>query len=57
MCSPRWLFAVPGGAFIAFGLLGYLVAMPGLRIGHSTFDAPLPRDSFHQTGTWNAFSK
>jgi len=57
MCSPRWLFAVPGGAFIAFGLLGYLVAMPGLRIGHSTFDAPLPRDSFPQTGTWNAFSK
>jgi len=39
MCSPRWLFVVPGGVFIAFGLLGYLVAMPGLRIGHSTFDA------------------
>src|SRR5437870_12158724 len=57
MCSPRWLFVVPGGVFIAFGLLGYLVAMPGLRIGHSTFDAPLPRDSFHQTGTRNAFSK
>src|SRR5438309_1825055 len=39
MCSPRWLFLIPGGAFIGFGLLGYLVAMPGLRIGHSTFDA------------------
>jgi glycosyltransferase involved in cell wall biosynthesis len=39
MCSPRWLFLVPSGAFIAFGLLGYLVAMPGLRIGHGTFDA------------------
>ena len=39
MCSPRWLFLIPGGTFIAFGLLGYLVAMPGLRIGHSTFDA------------------
>jgi len=39
MCSPRWLFLVPGGAFIAFGLLGYLVAMPGLSIGRSTFDA------------------
>jgi glycosyltransferase involved in cell wall biosynthesis len=39
MCSPRWLFLVPGGIFIAAGLLGYLVAMPGLRIGHSTFDA------------------
>src|SRR5207248_2790614 len=39
MCSPRWLFLVPSGVFIAFGLLGYLIAMPGLRIGHSTFDA------------------
>jgi glycosyltransferase involved in cell wall biosynthesis len=39
MCSPRWLFLVPGGVFIIFGLLGYLIAMPGLSIGHSTFDA------------------
>ncbi len=39
MCSPRWLFLVPSGVFITFGLLGYLVAMPGLSIGHSTFDA------------------
>src|SRR5437660_6375982 len=39
MCSPRWLFLVPSGVFIAFGLLGYLVAMPGLSIGRSTFDA------------------
>jgi hypothetical protein len=37
--QPRWLFLVPGGVFIVFGLLGYLVAMSGLRIGHSTFDA------------------
>jgi len=39
MCSPRWLFLVPSGVFITFGRLGYLVAMPGLSIGHSTFDA------------------
>jgi glycosyltransferase involved in cell wall biosynthesis len=39
MCSPGWLFLIPSGVFIAFGLLGYLVAMPGLSIGHSTFDA------------------
>ena len=39
MCSPRRLFLVPGSAFIAFGLVGYLVAMPGLSIGRSTFDA------------------
>src|SRR5437899_1027582 len=36
---PRWLFLVPGGVFIAFGLLGFLISLPGLRIGHSTFDA------------------
>jgi hypothetical protein len=41
MCSPRWLFLVPGGVFIAFGLLGYLVAMPGLRIGHTLLFAIL----------------
>jgi len=39
MCSPRRLFLVPGSAFIAFGLLGYLLALPGLSIGRSTFDA------------------
>jgi glycosyltransferase involved in cell wall biosynthesis len=39
MCSPRRLFVVPGAASISFGLLGYAVAMPGLRLGHSTFDA------------------
>jgi glycosyltransferase involved in cell wall biosynthesis len=39
MCSPRWLFLVPSGIFIAFGLLGYLVAMPGLSIGRGSFDA------------------
>lgn len=39
MCSPRRLFLVPSGAFIAFGLLGYLVAMPGLSTGRGTFDA------------------
>lgn len=39
MCSPRWLFLIPSGVFIAFGLLGYVVAMTGLSIGRSTFDA------------------
>jgi hypothetical protein len=39
MCSPRRLFLIPGGVFIALGLLGYAVAMPGLRVGHATFDA------------------
>jgi hypothetical protein len=39
MCSPRWLFVVPSVVFIVFGLLGYLVAMPGLSIGRGSFDA------------------
>jgi glycosyltransferase involved in cell wall biosynthesis len=39
MCSPRWLFVIPSTIFIAFGLLGYLVAMPGLSIGRGSFDA------------------
>src|SRR4029078_11829486 len=39
MCSPRWLFVVPSAIFIAFGMLGYLVAMPSLSIGRGSFDA------------------
>src|SRR5207237_8522762 len=39
MCSPRWLFLIPAGEFIVFGMLGFLVAMPGLRIVQSAFDA------------------
>jgi hypothetical protein len=39
MYSPRWLFVVPGAVLIALGVLGYAVAMPGLRINGVTFDA------------------
>jgi glycosyltransferase involved in cell wall biosynthesis len=39
MYSPRWLFLIPGVVLVALGLLGYAVAMPGLRIGGLTFDA------------------
>lgn len=39
MYSPRWLFLVPGGLLILFGLLGFGLAMPGLSIGRATFDA------------------
>jgi glycosyltransferase involved in cell wall biosynthesis len=39
MCTPRRLFLIPGALFVAFGLLGYLMAMPGLRIGHAFLDA------------------
>lgn len=37
--SPRWLFLVPGALLILFGLLGYTVALPGLKLMGVTFDA------------------
>ena len=39
MYSPRWLFLYPGLCLIALGGLGYLLAMPGTRIGGLHFDA------------------
>jgi hypothetical protein len=39
MCSPRWLFLLPGCALILLGLVGYGIALPGLRIGGVGFDA------------------
>lgn len=39
MCCPRWLFLIPGAALILFGLAGYVVALPGLRIHGIAFDA------------------
>lgn len=39
MYSPRWLFLIPGLAFMAIGVLGYAVAMPGLTIRGVNFDA------------------
>lgn len=37
--SPRWLFLLPGFALIALGLLGYALAMPGVKIMGATLDA------------------
>jgi glycosyltransferase involved in cell wall biosynthesis len=39
MYSPRWLFLVPGLLLMVVGLVGYAVAMPGLRLWGATFDA------------------
>jgi glycosyltransferase involved in cell wall biosynthesis len=39
MYSPRWLFLVPGLLLMVVGLIGYAVAMPGLRLWGATFDA------------------
>jgi glycosyltransferase involved in cell wall biosynthesis len=38
MYSPRWLFLQPGILLIVFGLVGYGVALPGLRIRGINFD-------------------
>jgi hypothetical protein len=39
MYSPRWLFLMPGMLLVLLGLVGYGVAMPGLRFMGVTFDA------------------
>jgi glycosyltransferase involved in cell wall biosynthesis len=39
MYSPRQLFVLPGAVLILLGLIGYGIAMPGLRFGAVTFDA------------------
>jgi hypothetical protein len=36
--SPRWLFWHTGLVLVFLGLLGYAVALPGVRIGRATFD-------------------
>jgi hypothetical protein len=36
---PRQIFLVPGLTLALLGLLGYLIALPGPRIGGVTFDA------------------
>jgi len=38
LCNPRWLFVFPGVIAIALGLLGYMVAIPGLKIHGATLD-------------------
>lgn len=39
LCTPRWLFLVPGFALFALGLLGYALALPGVTLHGATFDA------------------
>jgi glycosyltransferase involved in cell wall biosynthesis len=38
MCSPRWLFLMPGTGLILLGIVGYGIAMPGTSFGGVTFD-------------------
>ena len=39
MYSPRWLFLIPGLVMMALGLMGYALALPGIRIHGIAFDA------------------
>ena len=39
ICTPRWLFLVPGFLLILLGMAGYAVAMPALTLHGVTFDA------------------
>lgn len=36
--SPRWTFGIPGVALLSAGLLGYALALPGVRIGPAVLD-------------------
>jgi glycosyltransferase involved in cell wall biosynthesis len=39
MYSPRWLFLVPGAVLVGLGVIGYALALPGVRIAGATLDA------------------
>lgn len=39
ICSPRWLFLIPGLLLILFGGAGYAIALPRLTLNGVTFDA------------------
>jgi glycosyltransferase involved in cell wall biosynthesis len=39
MCTPRWLYLLPGLSFVLIGLVGYALAFPATRIGPATLGA------------------
>jgi glycosyltransferase involved in cell wall biosynthesis len=39
LCSPRWLFFIPGVALILLGFFGYGLALPNVALGGIRFDA------------------
>jgi hypothetical protein len=39
MCSPKWLFLIPGGLLIFLGCLGAALAIPSVKIGPAIFEA------------------
>ena len=38
LCSPKWLFLIPGLILVGLGCVGTLIALPGMRIGPAKFD-------------------
>ena len=38
ICSPRWLFLIPGIFLFFVGVFGYILALPGLKVSGITFD-------------------
>ena len=39
MCTPRWLYLLPGLSFVLIGLVGYALVFPATRIGPATLGA------------------
>jgi glycosyltransferase involved in cell wall biosynthesis len=39
MCSPKWLFLLPGFFLVLLGAIATSLALPGVKIGPATFDA------------------
>ena len=39
MCTPKWLYLIPGLVLTIFGLIGAAMAIAGLKIGPATLDA------------------
>ncbi|MFH1484826.1 MAG: glycosyltransferase family 2 protein [Chloroflexota bacterium] len=39
LCSPKWLFFIPGFLLLLFGLVAYGLAMPGYKVLGATLDA------------------
>jgi glycosyltransferase involved in cell wall biosynthesis len=38
MCCPRWLFLIPGVVLVMLGLVGYALALSGLKLGDITLE-------------------
>jgi glycosyltransferase involved in cell wall biosynthesis len=39
LCTPQWLFMIPGLALLLLGIIAWGLALPGVKIGGASFDA------------------